>query len=418
MKRLPDGNRLEKLLESGRLPETFWELLAAKLVHFYDEAAAGGEVSSWAEFKAVSEDWRDILKDAKNFSAETFRPALREKMEKTALESLARNRDRIESRAALARDGHGDLRLEHIYYFPEGTRDRALQIIDCVEFDPRYRCNDPVADIAFLAMDLEAAGFPRESRLFTESFWKTYGREGADLLDFYVAYRHLVRGLVRTLQYQQEEETQEERTSARDKARLHFLQAFSKLEKPGSRPCLVLLGGLPASGKSSLARLLAREEGFQVFSSDALRKELAGVPLASDPGGGYLSGIYTLEWTERTFAEMLRRAEDALLEGKRVLVDATFVRQVMRENFWKLSKRLGLPFFFFVCEADRETARRRLERKDRYASDADFNVYEQMEKGWEVPPPFLDARSLNAERPLAESLLEIRAVLKARGLSD
>jgi aminoglycoside phosphotransferase family enzyme/predicted kinase len=418
MRRLPDENRLGRLLESGGLPEDFWARLSARLVRFYAEAARGGEVSSWAEFQAVREDWRDILKDAKTFPAETLRPALREKMEKSALETLDRNRDRIESRADLARDGHGDLRLEHIYFFPGESGDRALQIIDCVEFNPRYRCNDPVADIAFLAMDLEASGFRRESGLFTESFWKAYGREGADLLDFYVAYRHLVRGLVRTLQYQQGEETPEERASARDKARLHFLQAFSKLERPGARPSLILLGGLPGSGKSSLAGLLAREEEFQVFSSDAVRKELAGVPLESNPGGGFRTGIYSPEWTEKTFAELLRRAEASLLEGKRVLVDATFVRQMTRERFWGLAKRLGLPFLFFVCQADRETVRQRLARKDRYASDADFKVYEQLEKGWEAPEPFLETRFLNAEKPLDESLREIRGILKARGLSD
>jgi predicted kinase len=206
--------------------------------------------------------------------------------------------------------------------------------------------------------------------------------------------------------------------AARDKARLHFLSALGKLEKPGKKPCLVLLGGLPGSGKSSLARLLEKEEGFHVFSSDVVRKELAGLPLSSRPGEGFQTGIYTPEWNSKTFSEILKRVESALLKGERVLVDATFTRHMARDPFWKTAGNYGIPFALFICKGGRETARQRLSRTDRFGSDADLKVYEEMEKSWEEPFAFLGAHTLNAEQPLSQNIEEMMLVLRERGLAD
>jgi len=418
MRRLPDEGRLGNLLEKGSLPGDFWKKLTDRLARFYREGARGPEVSVWAGTEAVEEDWKQIFEQAPGISSHILDPGVRDRLKELAMEGLRSRKRRIEVRAAEARDGHGDLRLEHIYFFPGKEGEDQLSIIDCVEFNPRYRCCDPLADAAFLAMDLEAAGFQAESRIFKESFLRGEGGEGENLLEFYVAYRHLVRGLIRALQYRDKDQTPGERMAARDKARLHFLSALGKLEKPGQKPCLVMLCGLPGSGKSSLARLMEKEEGFRVISSDAVRKELAGLPLASKPGEGFRLGIYSLEWTEKTFTEMRKRAESSLLKGQKVLVDATFTRHSAREPFWELAGNLGVPFSLFICEGNRETARERLSRADRYGSDADLKVYEEMEKTWEAPAPRLGAHILNANQPLPANLAEIRSVLRDKDLAD
>lgn len=55
---------------------------------------------------------------------------------------------------AKIRDCHGDLRTDHIYFTDEG-----IQIIDCIEFNQRFRFSDITADLAFLSMDLDFNGF-------------------------------------------------------------------------------------------------------------------------------------------------------------------------------------------------------------------------------------------------------------------
>src|SRR5262249_55631567 len=153
--------------------------------------------------------------------------------------------------------------------------------------------------------------------------------EGRDLLPIYTAYRAAVRGKVEGLKSAAPEVAADDRRRAGQKARARWLLALGALEAALQRPCLLLVGGLPGTGKSTLARGLAEWAGFTVIRSDLVRKELAGVPAATAASGpsAFGQGIYTPEWTDRTYAECLRRAEAELFEGRRVLVDASFAAE-------------------------------------------------------------------------------------------
>jgi aminoglycoside phosphotransferase family enzyme len=109
---------------------------------------------------------------------------------------LAAQGQRLATRPAL--DGHGDLRLEHVYLLPEGP-----VIIDCIEFAERFRVGDPALDVAFLAMDLVRCGHGALAELLLARL--AYERDDYDaypLLDGYQGYRAMVRckvaGLVST----------------------------------------------------------------------------------------------------------------------------------------------------------------------------------------------------------------------------
>ena len=418
MRRLPDNRRLGSLLERDNLPEEFWARLVARLNRFHQGASQGPQVSTWATPRAIEEDWRQILDQTAHFPPEILESTRHKRLEVLSLAALGKHRGQLEKRAKLARDGHGDLRLEHIYFSPEKAEPQDLAIIDCLEFNPRYRCGDPLGDVAFLAMDLEAAGFIPQSRLFAREYLKTASNDAVPLMDFYVAYRHLVRGLVRGLQAQEADSNPEDRSLAAEKARLHFRLAAEKLENPRQRPCLVLLGGLPGAGKSTLGGEMARSEGFHILSSDAVRKELAGQELETENLVGYEKGIYRPEWTERTYEELLRRAESGLKAGQRVLVDASFSRESLRENFWELARNLRIPFFFFICMVSHETTDKRLSAPRRYGSDADLDIYRQMASHWQTPSPFLGTLFVNTERPLEVCLGELHKTLAQNGLSS
>ncbi len=56
------------------------------------------------------------------------------------------------------RDVHGDLRLEHVFLFPEQAIPNDIVILDGIEFSPSLRQIDIVADIAFLVMELSFVG--------------------------------------------------------------------------------------------------------------------------------------------------------------------------------------------------------------------------------------------------------------------
>src|SRR5262249_39475543 len=152
-----------------------------------------------------------------------------------------------------------------------------LVVIDCIEFNERFRFADPVADMAFLAMDLAFHGRRDLARAFADAYFEAAGdAEGRALLPFYTAYRAAVRGKVEGFKLGEAEVPGAERAAARARARAHWLLALGDLEEPGRWPCLVLVGGLPGTGKSTLARGLAERAGFTVIRSDVVRKELAG----------------------------------------------------------------------------------------------------------------------------------------------
>ncbi len=88
---------------------------------------------------------------------------------------------------------------------------------------------------------------------------------------------------------------------------------------------LVLVGGLPGTGKSALSAAVADRLGCTVLNSDRIRKELVGLPAAQKAPALYKEGIYTPSWTERTYRELLHRAAELLSHGESVIADASWI---------------------------------------------------------------------------------------------
>jgi predicted kinase len=211
--------------------------------------------------------------------------------------------------------------------------------------------------------------------------------EGRGLVPFYTSYRAAVRGKVEGLKAAEAEVPAEERETALAKARGYWLMALGELEQPASRPCLVLVAGLPGAGKSTLAADLAEQAGLAVIRSDVVRKELAGVAAEASSAARFGEGIYTAEWNARTYAECLRRAEELLFEGRRVAIDASFWQDGTREAFLCAAFRWRAPAVILVCQASGETRKDRLAARRGDASDADWSVASAAAEQWEAPGP-------------------------------
>jgi predicted kinase len=332
---------------------------------------------------------------------------------------LDRLRTMIDRRAAggMPRDCHGDLHLDHVYLFPDRLPPDDLMIVDCIEFNERFRFSDPVSDTAFLVMDLLRVG----RRDLADAFADTYFRaaadpEGRELLRFYVAYRAVVRAKVAGIKAAEPEVPPEERAAARDRARAHWLLALSVLESPQRRPGLVLVGGLPGAGKSTLAKKLAAAAGFTVIRSDEVRKQLAGLAAGEGAVAPFGQGIYTPEWTERTYAECLARAEREIFDGGRALIDASFVADRHRQQFLDAAHRWGVSAAFFVCQAEPAAVLARLRDRRDDPSDADWSIYAQARTAWEDFSPtvrpavrLLDT-SGSTDAAARQALNELRAI--------
>lgn len=176
--------------------------------------------------------------------------------------------------AGRIRDGHGDLRTEHVYFY------RGIQIIDCIKFNDRFRYGDAVADIAFLYMDLARQGLPTWGQGFLGAYVAASGdRQAYALVDFYAVYRAVVRLKIACFQWA-DAATDSAAGLLENDIRLYLDQAYGYALAFG-RPTLWITCGLPASGKSAQADGVSDALKIEVIRSDAVRREMFDSPDAT-----------------------------------------------------------------------------------------------------------------------------------------
>jgi uncharacterized protein len=305
------------------------------------------------------------------------------------LGELDAKRERFAARVRDGRiqDGHGDLRLEHVYFLPG----RAPVAIDCIEFNERFRCGDTAGEAAFLAMELEAARRPDLAAGFLARFAEAsddFGLYG--VLDFYLSYRAFVRGKVAAFLAADATASAALRTRKREEARRDFALARSFSGAPVDSPFVVVIGGVVGSGKSTLAAALGRELAAPVISSDRTRKLLAGLTRTARGG----AELYAPDQIERTYREVLSRGGEVLAAKRGVILDATFSEHRWRAAAADLARDVGARFVFVEAQcADRHLLRSRLaaRRRGTSVSDATDAELDELLRRYE-PPGSADPR--------------------------
>jgi aminoglycoside phosphotransferase family enzyme/predicted kinase len=404
MERLPDEARLREQYQRGAIGVGELSVLARRIAAFHAQAESGPAISACGRFAVVAANARENFAEvaAAGQVGQALSVTVFKRLQSLTEHTLSAVCPLVEARAArgVPRDGHGDLRLDHVYWFPDRPPPADLVVIDGIEFNERFRYADPVADLAFLVMDLMFHGGTDLALALAEVYFQAAGDpEGRALLPFYTSYRAAVRGKVEALKRTEPEVPPAERATALTRARAHWLLALGLLEDAGRRPCLILVGGLPGAGKSTLSRGLAANAGFTVVRSDVVRKDLAADADINDndnvnvddtvaeSASEHERGLYTPEWTERTYAECLRQAEALLFEGRRVLVDANFRREADRRRFLDAAARWCVPARLLLCQAGPEVVQSRLQQRRDDASDADWSIYLYAAASWEELGP-------------------------------
>lgn len=137
---------------------------------------------------------------------------------------------------------------------------------------------------------------------------------------------------------------------------------------------LVLVIGLPGSGKSTVARALAKEIKAKILRTDEIRKTLIQSP------------NYGEREKEMVYDAMLSTAEQLLKNDENVILDATFYREELRSRAKNLAEKLKKKFFIIECRAHEEIIKRRMEKRKKSIkrlSDADFEVYKKLKEKFE-----------------------------------
>jgi predicted kinase len=172
---------------------------------------------------------------------------------------------------------------------------------------------------------------------------------------------------------------------------------------------LVLVGGLPGTGKSTLARQLAGRLGFTVLSSDRIRKELVGVPSLEHRRAAYQAGLYTPAWTERTYAELLRRAAGLLGNGESVIADASWISSAQRSAAAAVSHSCAADMVCIRCTAPPALAARRMTTRTGDVSDADPGIAGRLAADWQPWPEAVTIDTCGAGEPLEQAMAAVRS---------
>lgn len=148
-----------------------------------------------------------------------------------------------------------------------------------------------------------------------------------------------------------------------------------------STSLLVLVTGLPGTGKTTFAGALAQALGAIHFNSDGIRETL------------HLRGHYDEDTKKRVYEQLEKTTASALLKGEKVVVDATFYKKQLRESYRELADQTGSYFFIIELQADEQVIRQRVS-KQRPLTDADFSVYMDIKRIYEpITEPHLIIRS-------------------------
>jgi aminoglycoside phosphotransferase family enzyme/predicted kinase len=367
MLRLPDELRADQRLAAGTLTVAHVDAAAARLADFH--ARAGNDAGArWGSVQAIARNVRDNFAAMSADEEGLLSAADAREIERGQLDFL-RDRARVFERRVAdgrIRDGHGDLRLEHLYFGDDGE----LTILDCIEFDERYRYADVCADVAFLSMDLAAHGRVD----LAERFLARYARAADDydlyaVVDFYESYRAYVRAKVSTITARQAGGALREQ--ALGDARRHLTLALSTGRRSLLAPLVVAVGGVIASGKSTVADALGDRLSAPVIDADRTRKQLLGLAATAHDTSAAFEGAYSQCMTDRVYAELMLRASTVLESGRSVVLDASFRSEEMRRAARDLAAEHGVPFVMVECRVRPETGRARLVRRERESSVSD-----------------------------------------------
>ncbi|TNC19333.1 bifunctional aminoglycoside phosphotransferase/ATP-binding protein [Amycolatopsis alkalitolerans] len=368
MRRMPDERRLSALVRDGApLTDTIRDL-ARIMARFHEHGSRGPAITAQGSRDAILGRWRDSFAQVRPFHGHVLDAAVAAEIERLVEEFLAGREALFARRMRTGRivDGHGDLLADDIFCLDQGP-----QILDCLEFDDNLRSVDGLDDVAFLAMDLERLGSPELGELLLEH----YAEFSADpappaLRHHYLAYRAFVRAKVACLRHSQGDHTAARLAREYAELTLRHLRA--------GQVRLILVGGLPASGKSTLASAIADRLGATLLRSDRVRKELAGIPAERRAAAEYEKGLYTAEFTAHTYAELNHRAEELLSLGETVVLDASWRSADRRLEAASVGARTHSSVIPLRCWAPEATTAARMATRQDSISDATPEIARRM----------------------------------------
>jgi aminoglycoside phosphotransferase family enzyme/predicted kinase len=392
MRRMPAEGMLDILVPRGEVTVGHIRDFAQRLVKFHARAESAGAAAEHGSVEHLADRLRSNLAqlargatcvpgkigltggsadDGSALLELEFVDALKQAAERWIRRTAPMLHDRRSK--GRVRDGHGDLHARNLCML--GGK---ITAYDCLEFDDSLRCADVAADVGFLAMDLARLGRPDLADDLVAEYARASGDgDIAGPVRFFSFHYAIVRAMVESIRLGQGETPAAERPQI-----IRAIRDFAMLAAGYAiEPATLLMMGLPATGKSTLGRALARPMRATVLESDRIRKQLYGI---APTDRGPLE-MYSADATARTYAAI---AETAVSIQGSVVIDASHHTQSQRASSVAAAVRRRGPWLLVEVHADPKTIAARMQRRAKdpsRTSDATIDVHHALRTGWEAP---------------------------------
>lgn len=403
MKRLPAERSVSKMLRAGNLTEEHIRAIARAIAVFH--ASLPPETLNEPAVDAHRRRWTQNESELAPFVGPILREEDTERVSELFTSWLDSHGELLDRRIAdgYLRDGHGDLLADDIFCLDEGPA-----ILDCLAFRDDLRLVDVLDDIAFLAMDLHRLAGPSWAQLLLRYYAEFAGEHHpGSLAHYYVAYRAQVRCKIACLRVADGE------PQFAAVARMYLRLCLDQLERARLR--LILVGGGPGTGKTTLARALGQQFGCAVLSSDEIRKDLARVDRRTHAMTEPDSGIYSPAKTEETYDEILRQAGLLLRSGETVILDASWIDEQQRDKATTLAMRTGAELIPLECHLPASVAKERVSRRLADLDDTSDATPEIIDHLESLHDEWADAIRVDTNQSQHETVKSALAALRSFG---
>lgn len=147
---------------------------------------------------------------------------------------------------------------------------------------------------------------------------------------------------------------------------------------------ILLVFGLPGTGKTYFAKHYAKETGAIHLNTDVVRERLG------------FKGEYDEKTKQQVYNELFKQAKIELQKGVDVIVDGTFYQKRRRKQVERMAEEVKQEIFFIEIKTDEKTAKKRVKKQRKY-SDAGRDVYDELKSGFE--PVERDFLELESQKP-------------------
>lgn len=372
MRRFAQQSLLDHLLQQGKVDTGIIDALAETIATFHQQIPATPDDSPLGSPEQL---WLPV---EENFTQ--IAPCMVEQNSREALQQLQQWSTHEHQRLyktfsrrkheGFIRECHGDMHLGNMLLY-EG----APMVFDGIEFNPGFRWIDVMSEIAFCCMDLDDHGHGKQAfQLLNRYLSHTGDYAGVAVFRFYLAYRAMVRAKVACIRLTQEIAAGIPNPTQRANLQEYFTLAL-RYTQP-TPPTLFITFGLSGSGKSTISWPLALELQAIHIRSDRERQRLFE-SRSKDETNHVNRGIYSKDASDTTYTHLHELARTVLQTGYSVIIDATFLKQHFRQDFFTLAQEQHTDFCILNFKAVPEVLRQRIRHRAAQGTDisqADLEV--------------------------------------------